>query len=87
VSGNQQPRSIEAMVGAALEHAEKATDLLGHVDDGESPGATKFLAGAQVHATLAEAYARLASTLVVNAASLHAAVEAQQQGRAGRSDA
>lgn len=75
--------SIAKAVELSLEHAEKAAALV----TWPAPGTglyypERLTAEAQVHATLSEAYARLASAMVVNATSMHAALEAQQGSKA-----
>lgn len=72
-------KSFEELVAASLDHAAKAEEFLEHpgeigtIDRAEAPAA------AQIHATLAEAYARLASAIVVNATSLR--IPAEPTGR------
>jgi hypothetical protein len=68
-------KTFDELVYASIDHAREAEEFLknpgeiGSIDRDEAPAA------AQIHATLAEAYARLASAMVVNATSLRVPVE------------
>ncbi len=67
--------TFEELVAKSLEHADSAEAIL------SDPGPRQLATGtAQVHATLAEAYARLASAVIVNRASMHAAIDAKPTG-------
>ncbi len=66
---------FEELMLRSLRHAEQAEELVSapSFDEGHA-------AAGQIHATLAEAYARLASAMVVNRTSLHAALDAPRGG-------
>lgn len=83
------PLSIAEAVRQSVEHAERSVEMLSlptppdFTEDELLVAEQVQVARAMVHATLAEAYARLASAMVVNATSMHAALEAQGEGRRG----
>ena len=71
--------TFEELVAKSLDEAGKAEDLLGRA--GDAPPLGLDVDEAHVHALLAEMYARLASAIIVNRTSMHAALEAARGPR------
>lgn len=84
-------RTFEELVAKSIDHAEtaeaalatEAIRLLDHTDDSEAKrqALRQLREVAGIHATLGEAYARLASAVIVNRTSLLAATAEPGQGR------
>lgn len=72
--------TFDELFSRSILHAERSEQML-LPDDAAGRGPS--LEQAAIEATLAEAYARLASAAVVNRTSLHTLVEAEQ-ARGGR---
>lgn len=77
--------TFEELLGRSLHHAEEASAALNeeerrledHSDDSKAKANTlaQLREVAGIHATLSEAYARMASAVIVNRSSMHAAIE------------